>query len=88
MQLVVDKFGRMILPKAVRQRFGLHAGDVMDATEQGDTIVLRLASRQDCINQEDGVLVFVGKATGSIERAVEEHRNGRLEQSSAWKARP
>ena len=87
MQLVMDKFGRMLLPKDVRLRFGLHAGDVLDAMEQGDTLVLQPAVRQDAVKEKRGVLVFTGRAHGDIERAVDAYRNERLEQAAVWKAR-
>ena len=87
MQLVLDKFGRMVLPKDIRQRFGLHAGDVLDAVERGDTLVLQPALRQDAVAQKRGVLVFTGKACGDIERAVADHRHERLEQAAVWKVR-
>ena len=41
MQLTLDRFGRMVLPKSIRDDFGLRPGDVLEAEEQKDAIVLR-----------------------------------------------
>ena len=38
--------------------------------------------------QKRGVLVFTGKACGDVERAVNAHRDERLELAAVWKARP
>lgn len=41
MQVKVDKFGRMVLPKEIRDDFDLVPGSVLDVEETPDAIVLR-----------------------------------------------
>ncbi len=51
MQLTLDRFGRMVLPKAIRDGFGLIPGDVLDVEEQKDAIV------PEAINNRVGALM-------------------------------
>ena len=81
MQLAIDKFGRMVLPKIIRQDLGLRAGDVLDAREEGDTVVLRPVREKDAVRLKNGVLVFTGKADGDLVKAVEDHRKQRLDHA-------
>jgi AbrB family looped-hinge helix DNA binding protein len=38
--LTVDRLGRLVLPKALRQRYGLEAGAELELTDTGDGILL------------------------------------------------
>ena len=78
MQLTLDRFGRMVLPKSIRDGFGLQPGDVIEAEEQKDAIVLRPLTRSDCTRREGRALVFTGKATGEIGGVLEGVREARL----------
>jgi AbrB family looped-hinge helix DNA binding protein len=88
MDVVVDKFGRMVLPKAIRDDLGLKPGDVLDATEEGDAIILRPRARQNVVRRKEGLLVSCGVAVGDVAKAVEEHRGERVERAAAWKQQP
>ena len=78
MQLTLDRFGRMVLPKAIRDDFGLRPGDVLEAEEQTDAIVLRPLTRSDCLRREGRALVFTGKAAGAIGGVLGGVREARL----------
>lgn len=78
MQVTIDRFGRMVLPKVIRDDLGLSAGDVLEATEEKNAIVLRPVDRTDAVKREGKILVFCGKAEGDIEHAVLRHREDRL----------
>lgn len=78
MQVAIDRFGRMVLPKAVRDDFGLRPGDKLDATEQGDAIVLRPVREGGVVRSKSGLLVVGSPACGNVESAVNAHRNDRI----------
>ena len=80
MHLTLDRFGRMVLPKSIRDDFGLHPGDVLEAEEQKDAIVLRPAQRPDCLKREGRVLVFSGKAAGDVGGVLKSERDARLDR--------
>ncbi len=70
----------MVLPKAIRDGFGLRPGDVLDAEEHKDTIVLRPLTRTDCIKREGRALVFTGSVAGEVGDVLEEVRETRLDR--------
>lgn len=56
--LTVDKAGRVVLPKPLRDKLQLSAGDALDLESTGDQIVLRPARRTAAMHQKDGIWVF------------------------------
>ena len=85
MQLTIDRFGRVVLPKSMRDNLGLGPGDRLEASEEGDTIVLRPVRDQGFLTDKGGVLVFTDTATGDVEGAVAAHRQERLKRASGWR---
>jgi AbrB family looped-hinge helix DNA binding protein len=78
MEATVDKFGRVVLPKRVRDRLGLHPGSVLVVEEDNEVIRLRpVGSEEAHVVSKGGVLVFSGKAGGDVEGAVRSHREQR-----------
>lgn len=80
MNVRVDKAGRLVLPKAIRQRLGLKNGGRV-ALEQGpDGVTLRPTKTGPKFANEHGVLVYVGKIPKGLdwERFREEEREARL----------
>jgi AbrB family looped-hinge helix DNA binding protein len=87
MQLVIDRFGRVVLPKAIRDDLGVGAGDILDVDERPDGIMLRPAHETAIVREKAGVLVFGGKAIGDLRAAVAEHRRSRIERASLSRTR-
>jgi len=84
-QLAIDKFGRMVIPKAIRGDLGLEPGDHLEITERDGTILLRPVKEQQVVQQRDGVLVYSGEGTANVGDAVREGREQRLAHSSGWR---
>lgn len=84
MNVVVDRFGRLVLPKAVRNHFGLTAGSELDLEEVAGTIVLRLIDERPPLEINNGVLVFTGKTVGNIDAVLSDVRNDRLHHLGAF----
>ena len=42
MKAVMDRFGRIVVPKKIRDRHGLIPGSELEIEETGETIILRL----------------------------------------------
>jgi AbrB family looped-hinge helix DNA binding protein len=74
----VDEFGRIVIPKRIRTRFGLERGSVLEITESEEGIVLRPGKAEPPVVETDGVLVFTGTPTGDLDQALERHREDRL----------
>ncbi len=88
MQATVDKFGRIVLPKALRDRLGLEAGSVIEIEVIADGAV-RLQAKEDrpLLVREEGVLVYAGTVVGGLEEAVARDRDARFAKLGASKAR-
>src|SRR5438094_55224 len=55
--LTIDRAGRLVLPKAVREKLQLAPGDSLELKTEGDRTVLR-AARRSRMRKERGVWVF------------------------------
>lgn len=63
MRLTVDAGGRIVLPKALRERLGLVAGSTVDVSEYGGGLHLSPAGRTAQLVEKDGRLVATGTTT-------------------------
>ena len=59
MKTKVDEVGRIVVPKALRDRLGLAAGTVVDVTLYGDGLHVAPAGRTAPIERRHGELVAV-----------------------------
>jgi AbrB family looped-hinge helix DNA binding protein len=87
MEAMLDRFGRIVIPKRVRQDLGLHVGSVLEIEERDDQIVLSVRRDQPDLVREDGVLVYTGEAAGDLEQTVEAQRRSRVRDVTAWSSR-
>lgn len=74
METTLDRFGRVVIPKQVRDDLGLEPGAVLHLEEIGQEILLKPECEQPRLVVKDGVLVFSGAATGDIVGAIRVHR--------------
>jgi bifunctional DNA-binding transcriptional regulator/antitoxin component of YhaV-PrlF toxin-antitoxin module len=65
-ETIVDRFGRIVIPKKIREDF---------KSEQG--IVLKPVRGEPNLHWKDGVLVFTGSALGNLNEALAKHREDR-----------
>ncbi|MBW1999626.1 MAG: AbrB/MazE/SpoVT family DNA-binding domain-containing protein [Deltaproteobacteria bacterium] len=69
METTLDRFGRVVIPKRVRDDLGLQAGAVLQIKQEGHKILMEPVHEGPPIVVKKGVLVFQGTATGDIEGA-------------------
>ena len=62
-KLTVDRAGRVLLPKQLRQDLHLSPGDILELKSEGDHIALRVERPKARLSKEMGVWVFDGEAT-------------------------
>jgi AbrB family looped-hinge helix DNA binding protein len=76
----VDRFGRVVIPKRTRERFGLGPGTALTVSERDDGILLRPESPEVPLQVRGGVLVFTGDVSDPADeaRALHRHREERL----------
>lgn len=78
MQTAIDNYGRVIIPKSIRDHLGLQAGAILEIEESNHDIVLKALDVQPQLKSEEGILVFTGKMTGNAEDVLETIRATRL----------
>lgn len=61
MKLRLDKSGRIVLPKPLRQRLGLKAGSTFEARESAEGVLLQPITRRASLVEQDGLLVHTGR---------------------------
>ena len=87
MRTTVDRFGRVVVPKAMRGRLGLRAGTAIEIEEAEGYLSLRPVEDAPSLIWKEGVLVFAGAASGDLEAAVtadREERGRRLAGVRSW----
>ena len=61
MEVVVDHVGRIVVPKALRDRLGLVAGSAVDVSLYGDGLHIAPSGRTARLEERDGKLVAVAE---------------------------
>lgn len=86
MQVTMDQAGRIVVPKAVRERFGLHKDSELELEESADGIVLKPIAEEAMWVRKNGRLVFRGSPAGRIDwnRLVEQDREERMRKIGGW----
>jgi len=78
METTLDRFGRVVIPKKVREDLGLEPGVVLQIKQENEKILMEPMHNEPRIVLKKGVLVVTGSATGSIEDAVRTLRKKRI----------
>lgn len=60
MNITIDRAGRIVVPKALRDRFSLHAGAELEVDAVADGIRLRPLGTEPSLVMKDGFLVHHG----------------------------
>jgi len=77
MQTILDRFGRILIPKKIREDLDLKPGTQMRIEETDRTIILKPVRGEPNLILKDGVLVYSGTPMGDLESAIEKHREDR-----------
>lgn len=78
----MDKAGRVILPKPVRDRLGLHEGSGLDVLETPEGLVLRPTDRQPSMVKKQGLWIHTAKLPPGFDivQAIRDDRDERIRQ--------
>ena len=77
-KLTLDKAGRVVLPKPLRDRLQLAPGDTLHLETEGERITLRPVRQNVMLKKELGVWVYQGESTdASITDLLDRERENR-----------
>jgi len=77
----IDKGGRLVLPKSVRDRMRLSAGDTLILESEDERITLRPDRPRAPLRKKRGIWVFRGTPSGiSITDFIDHERENRLRE--------
>lgn len=79
-QIPIDKFGRVVLPKEIRDRLGVRPGTEFEVEEQENIILLKPVGKKSRIVEKDGWWVIETDGPipeDAILKAIEQDREDR-----------
>ncbi|MEO8053463.1 MAG: AbrB/MazE/SpoVT family DNA-binding domain-containing protein [Acidobacteriota bacterium] len=80
-KLTLDRAGRVLIPKTLRQELQLGPGDALQLESKGEQITLRPIRPKALLKKEHGVWVYQGEAThASIPDLIDRERVKRLRE--------
>ncbi len=85
METTLDKFGRIVIPKRIREDLNLKPGTQIRIEESNQSIILKPIHDEPNLILKDGVLVFSGTPVGDLEKAISHHRYARTKSISKYK---
>jgi AbrB family looped-hinge helix DNA binding protein len=87
MQVTIDKAGRVLVPKPIRDRFGLREDCQLELEEGAEGIVLKpVASRPRLERRPSGRLVFTSQVQPDIDwdHLIQDMREERIRKIGGW----
>ncbi len=80
-KLTLDKAGRLVLPKAIRESLRVGPGDTLEVESDEDRVILHPVRVRAGLSKEQGVWVFRSgtPANTSISKLIEEQRDQRTQ---------
>lgn len=87
MGTTLDKFGRVVIPKEIRDGLGLKPGEALQVKRVEDEVILKPLREESPIHIKNGILVFSGTVTGDIREVVRIHRKERLKKIISLKTK-
>ena len=78
METSMDRFGRIVIPKKIREDFNLKAGTPIRIEENEQSIILTPEHGEPNLRVKDNVLVFSGTPIEDLGDALAKHRENRI----------
>jgi AbrB family looped-hinge helix DNA binding protein len=84
MNIKIDRAGRVVLPKPVRDRYGLHAGSDLEMEVSSEGILLKPAGHRPSLVKKGSFLVHTGEVPAGYDilKAIASDREDRIRKVS------
>ena len=85
MSITIDKAGRVVLPKPIRDRFNLVSGTQLEVELEPDGVRLRVRGTGGALRRKKGIVVHHGSSTVPLDVAefIRGERESRARQLAA-----
>lgn len=85
MSITIDKAGRVVLPKPVRDRFNLVSGTELEVEMEADGVRLRVLDGGSSLRPKQGLVVHHGSSVVQLDVAefIRGQRESRAQQAAA-----
>ena len=70
MKTTLDRFGRVLIPKKLREGLGLEQGDALELQLEGGKLTLLPRRSPPMLRRKGRVLVVASEATGDLNQAL------------------
>ncbi len=85
MKTSIDRFGRLLIPKQLRDNLGLRPGIKIVITEKNHELSIKPVESEPVFKRKNGVMVFTGHLDQqNLEDAVKESREKRLNDLASF----
>ncbi|MBN2710652.1 MAG: AbrB/MazE/SpoVT family DNA-binding domain-containing protein [Calditrichaceae bacterium] len=74
MLTTLDKFGRILIPKKIREHLGITSNSSLNVIEDGDRVVIERIKEEEPVIEKEGILVFTGKLSGDLQNLINTDR--------------
>lgn len=88
MKSTIDKAGRLVVPKKLRDRYNLHAGSVLELEPEANGIRVTVVGMEPTLVRERGILVHHGSAIVDVDVAAFLNRARRARDSEMVAEQP
>jgi len=78
--VTIDKAGRIVIPKALRDEMRLSPGDALELESAGESVMLRPAHTGGRLIKKHGIWVYRGEGAPMDAQAVNKLRHGIYEE--------
>jgi AbrB family looped-hinge helix DNA binding protein len=80
-KLNLDRAGRVLIPKNLRQELHLAPGDTLELESEGDEITLRPVRPKALLKKEHGIWVYQGESSdASITDLIDRNRESHIRE--------